>query len=491
MWIGTETGGLNRFDPKKAIFTSCKRDPGNADSLSSNSILVIHIDQSNTLWLGTWGGGLNKFDREKETFTHYRYQSDNPNSLSHDDVFAICEDRVNRLWLGTWGGGLNKFDPGKETFVHYQFSPGSPHGLSSNFIMGIYIDRADVLWIGTEGGGLNKYDPGTGTFTHYTTKNGLPDNVVCGILEDERGNLWLSTYKGLSRFDPSTGIFKNYDFKSGVQGYEYNTGAFYKSRSGEMFFGGVNGFNSFYPVEIEDNPYIPPIVFTDFKIFNKHVDIDNDSRESQGTRDARLKKHIGFTDEIILSHKDKIFSLEFAALDYTNSPKNKYMYMVEGLHKDWVYLSHKHEVNFTGLDPGEYILRVKGSNNDGVWNQEGASLKIIITPPFWQTWWFRTLCVVTLLALIFAWHQNRMKNLSLQLKTEAEMERIFEKHNITYREKQVVHLILEGKSNKEIEDTLYISIRTVKNHVYNIYRKFGVNSRLELIHSIQKSIKVN
>jgi DNA-binding CsgD family transcriptional regulator len=176
-------------------------------------------------------------------------------------------------------------------------------------------------------------------------------------------------------------------------------------------------------------------------------------------------------------------------MDYANPSNNRFRCMLEGLHDHWIDLGTKHDVTFTGLEPGEYIFRIKGSNNDGVWNEQGTSLKIIINPPFWKTWWFRTLCTLALLGLLFTWHRKRMANLCLQLKSEAEMERLFEKHNISSREREIIQLILKGKTNKDIEDDLYISVRTVKNHVYNIYQKFGVSTRLELIHEIQKSVK--
>jgi DNA-binding CsgD family transcriptional regulator len=339
-----------------------------------------------------------------------------------------------------------------------------------------------VLWIGTGGGGINKFDRQTRIFNHYTTADGLANNFVYRILEDNRGNLWLSTNKGISRFSPSTGMFKNYGLRAGLQGYNFNFGAFYKSQKGEMFFGGVCGINAFYPDRIEDNRHVPPIVITGFELFNRSLDTGDH---------LPLPKHITQTKEIILSHKHNIFSLEFAALDYSNPGKNQYKYMMEGLHDHWIYLGHQCDITFSGLAPGEYVFRVTGSNNDGVWNEQGTSLKIIIKPPFWQTWWFRALVLLLVGLLLFTWHQSRMKRLSLQLKTEKEMNRLFTKYQISNREQEIIHLILKGKSNKEIEDTLFISIPTVKFHIYSIYRKVKVKNRLELIRFILESVKIN
>lgn len=430
--VGTAGGGLNIFDTQTEIFTRCQHDPNNPTSLSHNYIPVIYKDREGGIWIGTWGGGLNQLDKQEKAFSHYQASTDDPYSLSDNDVFSLCEDRAGNLWIGTSGGGLNRFDRENKRFIH------------------------------------------------YTTRDGLPNNIINGILEDSQGCLWLSTNRGISRFNPSTKVFKNYDLRAGIQGQKFNLGAYYKNQTGEMFFGGVNGLNSFYPDRITGNLNIPPVVITHFKRFNQPVTIGGDSP---------LQKHISYTSELTLSYRENFFSLEFAALDYTNPSQNQYKYKMEGLHNDWVYLGTKHDVNFAGLPPGEYIFRVKGSNSDGTWNEEGTSLKVIITPPFWAAWWFRGLCVILAAALIYLWHQSRLKRLTLQLKTETELERIFRKYNISNREQEIIQLILKGKSNKEIEDSLYISLPTVKSHIYSVYRKLGVKNRLELINFIQKTIK--
>jgi DNA-binding CsgD family transcriptional regulator len=383
------------------------------------------------------------------------------------------------LWIGTASGGLNQFNREKQTFRRFQSSPAVPNDLNNNEVLSIYQDRNGVLWIGTGGGGLNQFDREKETFKHYTRKQGLPNNVVYGILEDNLGNLWLSTNKGISMFNPSTGIFKNFDLRDGLQGYEFNTGAYFKSQSGQMFFGGVNGLNSFYPDRIEENQYIPPVVITEFKIYNKPVAFGKDSP---------LQKHITETGKIILSYKHNIFSFEFAALDFTHPGKNRYMYKMEGFNREWIHLGHKNDIAFTNLDPGEYIFRVRGANSDGIWNNEGASIKIIITPPIWKTWWFRGLIIMLVVFLAYKWHQTTMKRLSKRLKTEAAMVRFFAKYNISEGEQKILKLILKGKTNKEIEDILFISYHTVKNHIYNIYQKLEVKNRAQLINLFQESL---
>ncbi len=343
------------------------------------------------LWVGT-PKGLNRFDREKEIFKHFKNVPGNPNSVSNNYINTIYEDQSNILWIGT-EGGLNQFHAESETFSHWKREPGNPNSLSNNIVSSIWEDDEGILWIGTSGGGLNKFDRKKETFKHYLEKDGLPNSVIYSILGDDEGNLWMSTNKGISKFNPKKETFKNYDARDGLQSNEFQGGAYYKSDDGEMFFGGINGFNAFYPQEIKDNPHVPPIVITNFQILNESVEIGQESP---------LKQAITETREIVLSYKDYIFSFDFAALDFSNPEKNRYAYKMEGLDKDWIYGdSKKRFATYTNLDPGEYVFRVIGSNNDGIWNQEGASIKITIVPPFWETWWFTLFLLVSFAVLSY------------------------------------------------------------------------------------------
>lgn len=390
IWIGTNSGGLNKFDPEKEIFTHFKHDPQNRNSLSDNVVWSLLVDRAGTLWVGTYVGGLNMLNRETETFTRYQYDPNNLNSLNDTIVRSIYEDRDGMLWIGT-DGGFNKFDRAKGTFTRYKHDPLNPNSVSSNRVRPFHEDHSGMLWIGTWGGGLNRFDREKEIFTRYNVRDGLPDDVIYGILEDNHGNLWISTNNGLSRFNPQTKQFKNYDIGDGLQSNEFSGSAYHKSdRTGEMFFGGVNGFNIFHPDSLQDNPYIPPVVFTSFKRYN--------TDEAQG--EAIIEKGISVKAELALSYKDNILAFEFAALSYRSAFKNQYAYKLEGFNDNWIHLGTKRDVTFTNLDPGEYTLRVKGSNNDGVWNEEGASLRITITPPWWKTWWaygFYGLCILSLL----------------------------------------------------------------------------------------------
>ncbi len=433
LWIGTKNG-LNRFNREDNTFTHWSHIPGNPESLSNNEILLIYEDRSGALWIGT-RGGLNRFvpgERRKfsPVFRHWMNEPGNSNSLSHDVILSIYEDRAGILWIGTDGGGLNRFDRENEIFTCWTNEPGNPESLSSNEILSIYEDRTGILWVGTMGGGLNKFDRDRGIFKRYKDKDGLPNNVIYGILEDNRGSLWFSTNKGLSKFDIQAETFRNYDALDGLQIYEFNQGAYRKNKKGEMFFGGIKGFVSFTPEKIEDNPHIPRVVITSFKRF-----------------DEELKTDIFDLDEIKLTYKDMYFSFEFAALDYRNPEKNQYAYMMKDLNEEWVDLGTRRFVTFPHLDPGKYYFRVKGSNNDRVWNDVGACLKIIITPPFWQSWWFRISVLFTVLGIGVLWHKMRVRHVEAQ-KNRLEIKVEERTREIVNKKKQLESAFRELKNTQ-------------------------------------------
>ncbi len=413
LWVGTDEGGLNKFDPATETFTAYRHNPNDLTSLSDDDVWSLYKDSQGTLWVGTWGGGLNKFDPVTETFVRYTYDPDKPGSLSDNVIRTIFEDHSGVLWLGTNGGGLNKFDRTAETFTVYTHDPQKLTSLSGNVVRTIYEDRNGVLWLGVDGGGLNKFDRGTETFVHYREKDGLVNDTIYGILEDEQGYLWLSTNNGLSRFDPRTKTFKNYNVSDGLQSNEFNQGAYHKSRrTGELFFGGINGFNAFFPAQIQDNPYPPPVVLTAFQIFNQPV---------------RLDRPLYEVTDIRLSYQDTVVSFEFAALDYTAPEENRYAYKLEGVDKDWVEAGQRRFATYTHLDGGEYTLRLKGSNNDGLWNEEGVAIKLTVTPPPWQTWWAYVLYALAAGAVVAGYARYRTAAQAHELarqRRELEQERL-------------------------------------------------------------------
>ena len=423
LWVGTFNQGLNKFFPEaagnRAVFTHYQHDPTNPHSLSHNHVRALLGDQSGELWIATIGGGLNRFEKNSGRFIRYQHHPQDPNSLSDDRAYTIYEDRHGTLWIGTFGGGLNRIfipttaDGTKNHdglyFVPYKNNTADSASLSDDRVMAICESRDGALWIGTFGGGLNKLDRVTGKFSRFGKRHGLSSEVIYGILEDARGNLWLSSNHGLSRFNPGTLTCKNYDERDGLQSKEFSGGAFAQSPGGEMFFGGINGFNSFFPDSIKDNPFVPPIMITSFKKFNAVA-----GREMEA---------------IDLAHTDNFFSFEFAALDFSDPAKNQYAYYLEGFDQSWIFAGARHAASYTNVDPGQYTFRVKGANNDGVWNEIGAANKITIHPPFWQTWWFRALALGLLAGAILVLHEQRVKQkisnmLEIERLRKAENERL-------------------------------------------------------------------
>jgi PAS domain S-box-containing protein len=423
LWVGTNQG-LDRLDRATGQFWHYVHDPDDPSSLSPGAVKAILEDHTHTLWIATEEPGtLNRFDRttehaseggayasERGAFTRYEYDPANPDGFINTyGVRAIYEDRAGDLWLGTYNG-LVHFDRTTEKFTRYRHDPDDVHSLSHDFVWSIYEDPGGTLWIATAGG-LNRFDRATGRFTVYTIEDGLANDNVMGILADGQGNLWLGTDGGLSRFDPQTETFRNYDVSDGLVSNEIMLGALHQSKSGEMFFGTLDGFNAFYPAKVKDNAHIPPIVLTAFRKFDEVVELDAPLSEAE---------------EITLSYKDNFFAFEFAALDYTDSAKNQYAYQLEGFDEDWIYCGPRRYASYTNLPPGEYTFRVKGSNNDGIWNETGRVLGITITPPFWQTWWFRGLAAAIVLGVASAALGARMRYVAVLRESEERFRALFE-----------------------------------------------------------------
>jgi serine/threonine protein kinase/ligand-binding sensor domain-containing protein len=397
LWFAT-LGGLNRFDRKSGRFIAYDHDPNSADSISSSSVRAVYKDRDGLLWVGTLGGGLNSFDPGTNRFTVYRSDPKSSTSFSGNSVRTIYEDRSGAIWAGTYDGGLNRYDRKSRSFTAYRNDPTDPHSISSNNISAIYEDRTGMLWIGTYGGGLNMYDPGKQTFNSFTQEDGLSSDAIAGILEDNEGYLWISTTKGISKFNPQTKKFKNYDAIDGLQSDEFNMGACFRTESGELFFAGVNGFSRFYPDSMKENPFVPPIAITALKISNRPFD-----------RAIPFISDTAMDLPLVLSYSENMISFEFSALNFTHPQKNSYAYMLEGFDKDWIYSGTRRYAGYTNLDPGEYIFRVKGSNNDGLWNDKGTAIKIRIVPPFWKTWWAYLLYIFSLTWIIYGGHRYRLQ----------------------------------------------------------------------------------
>ncbi len=403
LWIGTDYG-FNYFNRQEGKFIRYENDLNNTHSISSNTVWSIFEDRRGNLWVGTFGAGLNRFDYEKGEFTRYIHNQNDPQSLSDNFIWTMCEDSSGFLWIGTLLGGLDRFDPEKGTSFHYRPDSRDSNSICDNKIICLLEDHSGIIWLGTSNG-LNKFDCSIGTFHRYSESDGLPSNNIQGMLEDDHGNLWIGTNHGLSKFDPYKLKFKNYFESSGLQNNEFGSDVCCKLKSGEMIFGGMNGFNIFYPDSIRADTSRPSVVITDFQIFNKPVPI------GEGI-DGRtiLRRSISECDEIQLSYKENVFSFEFAGLHYVSPKGNLYAYMMEGFDKEWNYTdANRRFVTYTNLPGGMYTFRVKASNNQGIWNNEGTSIRIIITPPFWRTMWFYGLLLLVIAGIVYWIFQWRVQ----------------------------------------------------------------------------------
>jgi len=397
LWLGTGNG-LNRYDHDSGQFFHYNHKTMDPTSLSSGWIQTICQDQFGSLWIGTDKDGLNKLipstnkgEFYQDKILHYRHNPKDPKSLSNNEITSIIRDKSGTLWIGTFGGGVNMLLPKfqkdeKAEFVHYRNNPDNTNSLSHDIVLSIYEDKSNTLWFGT-GQGLDKFDRANNTFTHYGEKDGLPNSSVIGILEDNDGFLWLSTLHGLSQFNPETKKNKNYFADDGLQSNEFKRGSAWKNKNGHLAFGGINGFNVFLPSRIKDNPYIPPVVLTG---------ITQDRKSILGEKSPeRIEK-------IELDWRHNFFEFEFAALNYTYPEKNQYAYKLDGFDKEWNYIQNRRFGQYTNLPGGNYTLRLKGSNNDGIWNEQGIDIHVSVQNPPWKRWWAYCLYLYFIGGSIFA-----------------------------------------------------------------------------------------
>jgi PAS domain S-box-containing protein len=408
VWAATLGGGLNRYDPASGEVTRYQHDPANPQSTISDNQVAIFPDGTAGLWIGTFEG-LDYFDFKTETFAHYLNDPANPQSLSFNQAVSVFVDRDNQLWVGTYGGGLNRLDlnrpenrdPATARFTIYQHDPKNPASLSNDAIFAIHQSPDGTLWFGTQSG-LNHFDPQTQQFRAYYEKQGMPNNTVLGILEDDAGYLWITTNNGLAKFDPRTELFTIYTVADGLQSNEFNSNSAFRSRDGTLYVGGVHGFNLFRPENIQPNPVPPPVAVTRFNVFNQPQNVD-----------------LSGQTPIKLSYDQDFISFDFAALDYNKPEKNQYTYKLEGFDQDWIEAGTRPYASYTNVPGGSYTFRVKASNGDSMWNSTGVSLPIEITPPVWETWWFRVLGIVLVIfalaaAFYFRTRSIRQQNTRLQ-----------------------------------------------------------------------------
>lgn len=476
LWIGTQGGGLQRFDPAAESFISYRHDPQNSASLSSNTVLSLYQDRAGNIWVGTMGRGANRFDPRAEQFQRY-LPSDRRGApgLSLYNVSTILEDAEGNLWFGSIEEGLACLHAQNQRVTRYFNEPDHPESLSNNSIWSLHVDHSGVLWVGTAGG-LNKFDASRQAFVSYRQKDGLPNDVIYGILEDEKANLWLSTNNGLAMFDPRALAVRAYDERDGLQGNQFNPKSAHQNANGELFFGGSNGLNAFFPSRLTPNSAIPPIVLTDFQLFHQSVPPGSTYKSPRkmpptGEQEPKEEKNpspltvsILETEEITLSFRETVVAFAFSALDYTAPEKNQYAYMLEGLDENWIQAGTRRVAQYTKIPPGHYIFRVKGSNNDGVWNEEGVAVKLTITPSIWDTLWFQILSrlmILGLLALLYLLRVHKIKARRQYLELEVGRRTKELQENMTRLEDEMLERRQAEQALKESEEYNRLLIETM------------------------------
>jgi ligand-binding sensor domain-containing protein/serine phosphatase RsbU (regulator of sigma subunit) len=436
MWIATRNGiqVLNTKDSSFADLNDFLKIEG-LPEFRNTRIRKLYKDSKNNVWIGS-NIGLYRIDyqtkRVHEYLNHY-----NNNSISDNLIYDVLERKDGKFWIGTVNG-LNLYDPVTDSFTRYFNDPHNRQSLSSSMIIDLLLDEDENLWIGTNCG-LNLLKKGSTSFIHYSRKDGLPDEYIYNMIEDSSHKIWFSTNGGIGVIDSKSKHISSFKNESGLQGLEFGGGAYFKSESGELFFGGTSGLNSFYPNIMPMNNFVPPVVITSFEKSNEK---------------GKEKRIVKSGDVVELSYNDYEIVIAFAALDYTNTKANQYAYKMEGLSNEWISTDNRNFVTFSKLPPDKYIFSVRGSNNDNVWNTKGATITIIIHPPFWRTWWFYSLCILLIACVIvflFKWRERTLlkeKNL-LEEKVQERTEEVVYQHEQI--EKQKDELI---RKNIKITDSI-------------------------------------
>jgi methyl-accepting chemotaxis protein/ligand-binding sensor domain-containing protein len=514
MWVATDGGGLNRFDRATGKF---QRYSTTTSNLNSDAVLSLAEDRSGKIWIATWAGGISRLDPQTGRFTAFTPKN---SAMADDNAFSLYTDRAGQIWIGTYQKGLQRVDPATGAFSApilfgkknesqirvitqladgtmlvgttgggmFQLDPRSgakrsfvvgKDGLSGSAINAIVETEPGTVWIGTANG-LDRLDRRSGKFDHYTESDGLPGSTVNGIVGDGTGQLWLSGDRGIVRFNPATKKSKAYTVADGLQGSEFNFASYARARDGTIYFGGSQGFNTLEPDHITENAHVPAVAITGFQLFNKPVTI--------GAKGSPLDQSITTTKRLVLHHDQGVFTLEFAALDYVAPDKNQYAYRLEGMDRDWNEVGGKRTASYTNLPAGTYTFRVKGTNNDGVWNQEGASIEIKVVPPFWASWWFRAiLLLAAAYAARYALRLQRERRESLErmnatLAEAAERDR----RSQQYLEKNVLE-VLEAMERFS-EGDLSVALSVEKDDAIGRLRG-GVNRAVSNIRTMVKQVR--
>jgi signal transduction histidine kinase/ligand-binding sensor domain-containing protein/DNA-binding response OmpR family regulator len=398
LWVGTVGSGIDLLDRRGRLIKVFKNRPSDSSSLIGNNISALAQDSSGNIWIGAYGNGLDVYKKGARRFIHYSRQQ---GAISSNHIRSLFGDSKGNLWIGTFDKGVDVFDAAQNRFRHYAHSDAAG-SISDDNINTFLEDDAGNIWIGTNFG-LNYFDCRTGKFTAYFIRDGLPDNSIMGIVRDDNGDLWVSTLKGVAHFIRPARSFRNYSIADGLQGDEFKPGAAFKDRSGVLYFGGSNGFNAWNPDSMRESNFDPPLVFTKMQLSIRDVRVARSDADN-----SPLKQDISSTREIVLPYSNSIITFEFATLNYTISRKKVYAYRLVGFDKVWNESGTRHTATYTNLDAGHYTFIVRGSDNTGSLSSHELSVKLVILPPYWQTWWFRSLCVIGVAALLFAFYRAKV-----------------------------------------------------------------------------------
>lgn len=507
IWIGTDGGGLNYWNRKQGIFEHYSLDNG---KLNSNVVISMLQDDQNRLWVGSWGMGLTIFDLE--TMDSDVWTREN-SFLASNNIMDMLQDIKGRIWIANFDGGLQVYYPETKTFKDVSLR-SEKDGKEVLFVARLYEDDSNTIWVGTQDAGifrleeknngwssqqyqnlsknkvlsnnyvntisqddhgylwvgtqagLNKYLQAKDTFEVITKADGLKNDEINGIVSDEFGYLWLSTGMGIVRYDDEKGDFLYYDTYDGLQGNEFNNSSFYRTKNNEMLFGGNNGFNIFTANKGKKRTDQPKVIISELKIFNKPVR-PNDSFDV-------LKEDIGQLDSITLSYNQSVINFEFEALTFRNAGKVNYAYYLEGFEDDWNYVENANTATYTNLNPGTYKLRIKSTNSDGVWNNKETSLFITITPPYWQTWWFRSMILASIVICIIVFYKIRMRSIkNYQAKLEHQIDE--RTKELRLQKKKLVEAAKElSIMNEEIQRFTYAVSHDLKSPLNNIKGLAGI-----------------
>ncbi|MBN2414778.1 PAS domain-containing protein [bacterium] len=497
LWIGTAKGGVDRFHPDMGVIQRFKHNPADANSLCNNNVWTLVIDRAGDVWMGT-DEGLDRYTPRNGTFTHYTESGPSRYRLSDARILTLSEDSTGLIWIGTNGGGVNVYDRKSDSMRHISWDPADTTSLKANFITALYTDPEGTVWIGSFNGlsrynretdsftnfpserypflgtslhaiyddgngslwlgsrrGITRYTKGTGAFKTYSMKDGLPNNMVNAIVSDTYHDIWFTTNQGLSQLKTKSEEIINYQPADGLQSTEFNVGAGYRNRAGQLFFGGLYGLNVFHPDSLHTVDMTVPLRITSLELFKAEDILEKKSESISFEHRSILTK-----DSLTLKWYQNTFSLRFAALDFINPARIRYTYRMEGFQDAWVDIGERHMINFTNLPPGEYRFDVHASDGSGVWITDITSMTIIIKKAFWQTLFFRLLILFLLVHLLFLWIRMRIRhvhrrNRRLKKIVQHRTKKLNQQRS-ELAEKNLT-LQIEIKRRREMENTLRIA----------------------------------